>query len=264
MHRLPAMARDAGATGFFHAPMIARPAEILAYLGRSDASESDLALVNMLQPLVEQSLKAWLGYSVEYAEHTLYLPHEAHTQTGDDVFAGILDGRVYYTPVGDCRRELYLPELPVRGVSELRIDLAGNFGQTPGSFSGGSLTEGVQFYREIDESGLCRSGKLICPMGWPTAPGSVQVTFAAGYTREELDGHSSVPAAAQAATIKFAAILAVSHYFRQQAAQDNNGGMVVSESLAGWSQTLNTQLTTPDFDLPMQSKRILAPFWRPR
>jgi hypothetical protein len=247
--------------------MIARVAEILAYLGKTSPTEAELAMVGLLHPLVEQQVKTWLGYSVEQANYTAYLPGGS-SLSGDglasEVFDDVVAGRVMYRGGGGGSQELFLPELPVRSITSLHLDLSALAGSAPGAFAAGTaLAAGVDFYLDLDDSGACRSGKLVRYAGWPGTPRSVKVVYVAGYSRDELDGNASGPLA-RASAIKYWTIVAVAAAFRAQKSNSGSGAGVVSEGLAGWFQSKDRETVAPTLELPMQVKTGLLPFWRPR
>src|SRR5690606_18761523 len=94
--------------------------------------------------------------------------------------------------------ELQVQHLPIRyrdkdgsNAIDLRIDYDGRGGTRSGAFAANTQqTEGVDFwpnYDAQDSSGyqLCRDGVIRSEGRWPNQPGSVRITYTAGYTAEE-------------------------------------------------------------------------------
>jgi hypothetical protein len=94
--------------------------------------------------------------------------------------------------------ELQIKNLPIRSITDLRVDYDGRFGKRVGSFSDGTIwVEGTDFWaqwdhQDSDGNPICMDGIIRAEGRWPDIPGSVKVTYVAGYSQEELHGQDSV------------------------------------------------------------------------
>jgi hypothetical protein len=126
------------------------------------------------------------------------------------------------------------------------------FGQTVG-MEWTDLTKGTHYAIEVDEDEssdgghVSRSGCLLrIGTEWPKSRGSVKVTYTAGFTATELDGTLTGEADyTDASAVKYATLQAISRAFSQskmhQYTQQTGrpGGLVVSESISGYSYSLD-------------------------
>lgn len=158
---------------------------------------------------------------------------------------------------------LQLEHLPVRQVSEVLVDPAALFGQGPDDFGTGTAwTQGVEFMVEWDQKanadgtiGICRTGQLISRGAWPVTPGTVQVSYVAGYSPAEFAGPATVTntnddgkitmAGVDASPVKTAALLEVMRYYHLFKTLGMNtltglhvAGPLQSESLGSYSYSL--------------------------
>ena len=230
-------------------------AEILAWLGKGgDATEAELNLLAMLRPMVERAVKRRVGYAIEQATYTHYLP--------EDRRRGFKDPELHYEDVKDDRAiavaggtvaeaaDLQLPELPVRSVASVYEDVSADGGQGVSDFPASTLlTAGVDYYLDYTTSGLSKSGHLVkCSSAWPAKPRTVKVTYTAGYTHAELtDGI--------AADIKLACLVTIQHYWARRGA--DGGRTIKSESIGDYSVTFAGNASVA---LPTEAKRLLQPF----
>jgi len=86
-------------------------------------------------------------------------------------------------------RYLQLQRLPVRAVTDLRVDLDARSGQGAGDFASDTIwTVGEDYWVEWDQANVCLSGQLISDRGWPASIGKVRVVYRAGYSPIEFNG----------------------------------------------------------------------------
>lgn len=78
-------------------------------------------------------------------------------------------------------------------------DWTGYFGQMPGSFAAPALEFGVDYFLKVEEPAqngnlpLCWSGQLVRrTFWWPNIPGSIKISYVAGFSDGELAGRYSV------------------------------------------------------------------------
>lgn len=236
--------------------MIASRAEIMVWLGKADsATNHEEALVAMVHPLVEQAVKDFVGYQIEQATYTHYLPErsrelEPDPRLWDYDAAG---GRVLTTQHAGSRNatELLLPELPVRSVTTLYEDSGAYGDQGATDFASSTLlTEGTHFWRDVDASGLGCSG-ILHRIGsyWPARSRTVKVTYTAGYTQAELS-------TGIASAIKLAVLKAIQKAFTEHG---EGQGQVKSERLGDYAVTYAAEGAG---ELPRESKKLLRKFFR--
>lgn len=152
--------------------------------------------------------------------------------------------------------ELQLARLPIReqdsssNTIQVWIDYDGRSGTRSGSFPTSSLKEvGVDYhpnYDGIDSRGykICRDGILRSEGRWPGLAGSVKVTYAAGYTAEELAGTDSVVDASpiREAVIDEAVRRVHKTYSRMKKRTGFGVGALSSESLGDYSYSADGAL----------------------
>jgi len=243
--------------------MIANRSEILAWLRKSSSLETaDIALLEMLHPLVEQAVKDELANDIEYAQHTQYLPLGSQIQQ-DVTLADydMVNGRVISAGRYSRSSRLQLRHTPV-WTTDLAVyeDTGGYAGQGSGVFSASTLlTGGTDYYLDLDDESYSESGILIRASGtWSAEPRSIKVVYYGGWQRSHFDGGA-------ASAIKLATILAVAKSFNESQANATSGGAgaIVSESIGkysatyGQSATANTGLV---ITLPGESLDLLQKF----
>ena len=273
--------------------MLIEEAEIRTLLGiDSSITDNERGVLTLVVPAACQRVIEFLGYDPEQASRTELLPrHSIHggpgvasPSTDWDVNAGhsraVLD-----TSIGSGY-ELQCTYLPIRAVTSLRVDTASYHGQASGAFGASTAyTQGTEYWIEFDEAlsgdstkGLCRSGCLIGSSSWPLTPGTVQVTYRAGYSKTELQGRATSDAEAadgtitqdgvNASGIKRAALLTAIKGFHTWAAFQKSSqagfvaGTMKSENLGDYGYTLGDggDLTSLTIALPPEAKEELQPF----
>lgn len=173
--------------------MIATEAQVRAATQLFDLTEQQRALVATLHRMVEGKVRDHLGYDPEQKPHTEFYPRVQLAATRD---RGVWDVNSSHTTArfesfGEADT-LQLRHLPVRAVTDLRVDEEGRHGTASGSFAASDAwTEGEDFWPEYEALYLCRSGMLRASGAWPATPGSVKVTYVAGYSRDELLGQAT-------------------------------------------------------------------------
>jgi hypothetical protein len=157
-------------------------------------------LVTLARAAAERGLRDFIGYSIEQAAVTEYLPHGAGNPRGDgDGSAAGFDlsasGMVVSRGVGrQGRRELVLGKLPVRSVASV-YDNPAAYNTAGGDWPATSLLPAANYY--LDTPGadsLCWSGILYRNVGsWATLARCVKVTYTAGLTAAELAEDGDYP-----------------------------------------------------------------------
>jgi len=234
--------------------MICARAEILSFLGKAGSvTDAEDGLLNLIAPMVEMSVKRFVGYSIEQATHTHYLPRDRRGGNVDPAvrYYDVQGGRAVAATVGGVAEAamLLVPELPLRSITNLYEDTSAYAGQGSSDFAPATeLTSGTDFYVQYEPAGLCRSG-IIRRIGgyWPARNGTVKVVYVAGYTQAELS-------TGIAADIKLACLLGIQHAFGQRG---ENAGTIKAERLGDYGVTYAVERAG---QMPRQAKKLLAPF----
>lgn len=224
---------------------IADISEARAVLGVvSSISDADLGLLSLLHPMVEAAIKDHLGYNPEQATHTgeLYPRHDEAVvgDAGQGTWDSDGTSAFFRGNDGMGSNILMLRHLPVRSISSLRVDYNSRGGTRTGSFgSDTELTQGEHFYPDFDQAGICRSG-IVYRVGasWPSEPGSIKITYVAGYTVAEFAGYDADVNASPIKQVVLTEWLKAFKAFKIQGKQGRAGfvgGPLNSESLGAYS-----------------------------
>jgi hypothetical protein len=242
----------------------------------------------VLSTVVVEATKAiadFLGYDPVQRSVTEFYPRGnlASSRRGSEEFDS--NGtRAYIRSTSGRRQTLQLARLPVRSVASVRVDLTGRFGQASGAFPGSTeLVSGVDYWAEFEEANLCQSGMLISTGLWPTEPGSVRVTYVAGYSSQELAGRAYTTetvggdvteytnAGVNASAIVRAAKLTASKFFQTEMSNRKSSatgwraaGSLTGEKLGDYAYTKDAMasrsLTGMAISLPGEAAELLEPY----
>jgi len=244
--------------------MILARADYLSFLGLGDdVTEAQDGLLNMLNSIVDRSIKKVCGCSLEYAQFTHYLPHRSRLPDRDPLidYFDVSGGRLVAASISGVAEYamLQLPEFPVRAVNSVYEDIASYGGQAVTDFPANSiLREGIDYYVDYDEidgvdddnhkTGISRSGILHRIIAyWPARVRSVKVTYWAGFTDAELN-------TGIASDLKMAALISLQRAYAN--AGDDVKGRIQSESLGDYSVSFANQAGR----LPREAMRMLQPY----
>lgn len=228
-------------------PQILPISEAIASLGLgSTLTLAQRGQLTSLHRRAERTIRRYLGFGVTQATYTHYLPRVDPWGVARD----LVDGN----------RVLVLPERPVRSITNLYEDTAAKYGQQSGSFPASSeLTIGEDFYSEEVLDGFNPHGRLIREVStWYAEPGTIKVTYVAGWSAGELSGDVSDPTL-DAGAIADAVLLTIHKEWSQQQ-READGGAIKSERLADHSYTLDAMASGPTVHLTPQVKDMLARF----
>lgn len=268
---------------------IASEAEARAVLGLlSSITDDERAMLNLILPQAEGAVIDHIGYDPIQRLGTEYYPRA-------DPSGGIgIVGAAWDVSSNHRRAELYgirgrapmfptlqLERLPVREVTDLRIDYDGRFGQQTDSFDNSSRKElGGDFWLEQDRPNYCPTGCLFANFQWPMEPGTVRVIYRAGYSPDELAGRATSDATASdgtittarvnASPIKRAVLLTVTTAMQKWAALKKSSrtgwkpGGLSSEKIGDYSYTVGGSSAQTigglKVELPGTAIEILEPF----
>jgi len=245
---------------------IATLGETISYLGMGDTADD--AAVGQLQTLkrsAEAAVRRYLGYNVTRATYTHYLPR-------GNPFDARSSGRLISAGGASVRRawlgpDLVLPQCPLRSITSIYEDTGARFGQTSGAFAAASLlTEGTHYYWPIDAVGFSRLGTVRrIDAYWPSDPGSIKVTYVAGWTSHELHGDTD-ESEKDATQIRLAVLKTMAEYWgdkkQAESGADGTPGPIKAESLADYSVTYDTTGYGPTVELPPDVKIMLRSYRR--
>lgn len=152
-----------------------------------------ITFLDTIQPWVETAVQLIIGYPLEQATYTEFLPTaggerpplEFGIDIGWDRIGGVVMPRSRQDP---SQGVLLLSRIPVRSVTSVYENIAAwTTGATDGDWPTTSLVPSTGYRLEMKEPGLCASGRLIRTVGsWPTSPRVVKLTYVAGYTAPEI------------------------------------------------------------------------------
>ena len=162
------------------------------FLGkRSLISDDDAAQLADLIPIAQSLIERHIGYRLEQASYTDFYPRadsEGYPLLSSPQLDSNQAGKVFWREgVGSV---LVLDNLPVRSITSIYEDSNAFFGQVSGSFAESSLlVSGDDYFLITERAGFSQSGQVVRRSGsWSKSPGSIKVTYSAGYTSGELSG----------------------------------------------------------------------------
>jgi hypothetical protein len=256
--------------------------EVLVELGLTLATattqEQEVAQRAIRQ--AEGAIKRHLRYDPVQKVRTEYYPNMEPSLGSRAAVWETNDTEAYVRYLSDASTdELQVLSLPIRekdaegaNTIDLRLDYDGRSGTRSGSFAAETQrTEGTDFwpnYDMIDSLGnrVCTDGIIRSEGRWPAVPGSVKITYLAGYTANELAGEDDV---IDASPIKDAAmnetVRRVHKRFSQMKKRTGFGtGALASESLGDYSYSADAgslkDLTSSRHALTQESVALLQDF----
>ncbi len=242
---------------------------MLVALGKSTSlSESEDGLLNMIKPWAENVVRQHVQLGIVQTTYTHFPPFLTNPIDVRDGWGGtphrdtLSDGLSFLGGRG-----LQLPEFPVRSITSLHEDRSAFAGQASGAFPASTLlTEGVDYYQDLDQAGLCSSGILWrINTRWYSRPGSYQVIYSAGWSADELRGNVT-DWRLDASDIRLAVIQTVVETFNdfvnQQAGQGGTGGSVKSERLGDYAVVYDTSSVGGKISIPDDAKERLDRFMK--
>ncbi len=253
-------------------PTLVDSADVLLELGISSPTAAQQNTINAEMVKAVGAIKRYLRYDPCQRERTEYYPQKRmQSPIGESVWevndtsAYIREATSYSTD------ELQLLHIPVRSVASVYVDSEGRSGAKTGGFDSSTLkVQGEDYwpnYDAVDSLGvkICKDGILRAIGLWPISPGSVKVTYTAGYTQSELRGTDSI---IDASPIWETAIKETARRVRRVLALSSGTlgvpvGMITSENLGDYSYSIDTASATAQLfggDLLQDSIQRLADF----
>lgn len=241
--------------------MITSTIEILTAIGKRDvATAAQIAIIDMLIPQVESAVQQFLGYRLEYQQHTELLPPLTTAVGSDPIltdFEKSASGLVI--PISPRASEgLLLSHQPV-WLSGLQVwEDVDAPRRGANAFSENTLlTHGTDYWLDVCHPavGMSQSGVLVRNNYWSREGRTIKVVYNAGFTGQQLDG-------TDAAAVKKAIIDAVAANFyaeeeRRKPTKRSESigkysysiGNAPGDALAGWSTMI-----------PNSTREILQPY----
>ncbi|MBD3404570.1 MAG: hypothetical protein GF411_00365 [Candidatus Lokiarchaeota archaeon] len=250
--------------------------EVLLSIGLgASATDEERGMVQLGLVQAEAAIRKYIGYDPTFAIRTEYYPiKDVGTNYSLRRFEAS-ESIAYERRVSEAATsQLQLRHIPIRNTTVPRvwIDYDGRFGKRSGAFANSSeKTFGEDFWPQYDSNdddgvsigydGIIRSIGL-----WPTEPGSVKVTYAAGYTSDEFKGAKSL---VNASSIAGAVVNEAGRYAKRLlVSKKTNAGWAagpkIQEKLGDYSYTISTEAALSLFstmsDLLPESKELLNEF----
>jgi hypothetical protein len=174
-------------------------AEVIQELGLgSSITNADRALLESKKNRVENLLRKVLRFNISQptSNYIHFLPERAIATDEGVEFVETVgpNNRVIFGTTRTWGDVLQLPQTYVRSITEVREDPTAYGGQGSSAFPSDSvLTEGDDYWLDVDESGLSKTGHVLraAGIGWSGIPRSIRVSYMAGLTAAELDGEYS-------------------------------------------------------------------------
>jgi hypothetical protein len=245
--------------------------DVMTELGWSDPTAGDQKLIESALLRAVGSIKQYLQYDPIYGAHIDFYPLQSFMRTASGGVWEASDTHAYFRRVSEAATsEMQLKHMPVRTITEVRIDYDGRNASRTGSFSPTSIkTEGQDFWPnsetyDIDGLKVCMDG-IIRTIGlWPVEPGTVKVSYYAGYKDAEFRGAGG---ALDASPIFEAALYEVCRRVRRAAAMKKGAlglpvGLKTNESLGSYSYTMDARASDRLFSgaLSPEAIALLQPF----
>jgi hypothetical protein len=269
-------------------PNIIDISEVLLEMGLVNDTDFQRAVANTSITRAEGAIKRFLGYDPVQRTRTEWYTNRDFQSVGrGEAIWNIAGNQAVLERLAEAStRKLQVQHIPVRSVTELRIDYDGRSGTSSGAFSEAAKTEGVDFwpnYERQDDDGntVCSDGILYSFGRWPLEPGAIQMIYVGGYSKAELHGQSlTVDASPIIDAVINEAVRRALKIFTGQESSALGGtgftpGPVVSERLGDYSYQLGgggSRGTTTDrkvggaSDLLPETREMLSDFvnwgWR--
>jgi hypothetical protein len=262
--------------------VILKESEIRVVLGLEDTiTDHERSVLVLAAKSIDAAIIARLGYDPVQRSRTEYYPRYLRHGSG----GGFWDVNVAHTHAVHIERNgpqtIQLKHLPIRKITSVRVDSNGYFGKGASAFPASTAwTEGEDFFAEYEQGNYAPSGIVQARGAWTVTPGSIKITYLAGYSEAELAGEALAnvdsggivtTAYVNASDIKQAAILTAMKFFKtveehkKQSTVGFTAGAINSEKLGDYSYTLDTSsvssaLSSMQVSLPQEADMLLEPY----
>lgn len=266
--------------------MIVSDAELRVALGLTPTiSDAQTARLMLAQAAGHAAIRKYIHYDPEQKVGDPEFYPRADSLIDIEEFGGAWDkvgGKGVQIAESRAFKYLQLQRIPVRQISDLRVDYSARFGQQSGDFpSSTAWVAGRDYAVEWDRENYCPSGQVIAMSGWPATLGTVKVTYRAGYSPTEFNGPAATTDTSDngyitvqgvdASPLKAACLLECIRAYHTTAnfAQSSLTGMLVpgpkqSESLGSYSYSLagsaGAMLASMAMGISPQASQLCEPF----
>jgi len=209
--------------------ILSKENDVAVYFG-VDCDDPDARLVWLIQGYVESAVRKFVRHGVSQQTYTEF-------QRKTDIGSSDVGYSRDYELIGDSvytasrfqhhGQYLQLDNGYVRSVASVYEDYSATFGSSGDFAASTEITEGTDFYLELDEAGMSKSGRLIREnRGWSTRPGTIKITYTAGFAPSELSD--------EYAFVKHAILREMSEKLDMARVQQNGGaGRLKKETIFG-------------------------------
>jgi|GEM_PF-6634034 len=226
--------------------------EVLSRIGKgTTATDAEIGQLQLVKVGAEAAIRRFLRINVTQDTYTRYYPK----------------GNPYDRRRATLGSQLVLEEMPLRSITSIYEDDGGYFGQVAGSYASTTqLTEGSDYYWQREESDFSRAAIITRRnTEWPADPGSIKVTFVAGWTEAELHGNVSSPIY-DASEIRDGLMRTIAEHWNDmkqaQSGQGGSGGAIKAERLADYSVEYDTAVAGQGIQIPKDVKIALRKYRR--
>lgn len=232
-------------------------ADLVSALG--SPTGDNLAIVVTMHKPVERAVRAILRYDPVQAEKTEFYPRDP--QIPPDNNAGqpdVVGGQIYFNSFERSSTSLMLGRKPLRSIASIHVDPDGRFGQKSGAFGADPLTAGEDYWFPIEESGISEAAIVYRHAGWPAQPGSVKITYTAGWSASELE-------TGDGSDIYLAVIRGVRYWYqieKSKRGSSSASGEVIAESFGKYSVRYSDTSSSGGLALPDECMELLQPHVR--
>lgn len=248
--------------------------EVLLEMGLTDSvTDVQRAIISQQMRRSTGQVIRYLGYDPVQATRTEYYPQSDYGGMGQQLIYDVNASSAFQRRLsGGATDQLQLKHLPIRSITTLAIDYGGRSDTVSGSFTD-VKSEGNDFwanYDLVDASGnkVCTDGILYSEGLWSSAPGSIKITYIAGYTEDELRGSDPVIDASPIWDTVLSETVRRAKYMLSTSYSANRGGFVVgtieTEKLGEYSYSVATNTTNRTssgiYDLLPESKERIDSF----
>ena len=253
---------------------IADISEILLEMGLSDTvTETQRAIVQEALRGANSAVIQRLGYDPKMAQRTEYYPQDDFRRSGSLGIWEVSDTQAYVRQLSQyVTNELQVKHIPIRGdIIFLSIDYDGRFDTRTNAFPT-PLIQGTDYFPQFES--FDSSNKRVCSDGiirsfgrWPDLPGSVKITYNAGYTAEEFRGQDAVIDASPIfEAVKDETVRRIHKIFARMKKRLGIVGPFTSEGMGDYNYSINTEainrLISGTMDLLPETEQKLSKFIR--
>ncbi len=230
--------------------------------------DADDPLVPFLRPMVERAVEQVVGWEIEQASHTRYYPKTEKGGESEPYFPGVFGGQ---PQIGGQTYCIFLDHKFVRTTNlEVWEKSGAYFGQAATFDADSKLTIGTHYVLDMDGSDAVSESGCLRRLSayWPTTPGSVKVTYTAGFSSTELKGSASTW---DASDLRYATLMTLQQAYNQvmthqRDADTGRRGLITAESIEGYSYQLDrgvaATLQGMQVEVPPAARRILDKYRR--